>query len=90
MANESEPPFTLAELTELQELELSARGETRDDVIRSLRLRLGELRAGKGKGSGNGIHIGRSPHLSMESRIAALEAEVARLRALIEGGRNNG
>jgi hypothetical protein len=88
MLNESEPPITLAELVELEELELSARGETRDDAARSLRLRLERLRAGKD----NHIHTGGSPHLAphltMDTRIAALETEVARLRALIEGGRN--
>ena len=82
MLNESEPPITLAELVELQELELSARGETRDNAARNLRLRLERLRAGKG----NRVHGGDSSHL--ETRVAALEAEVARLRALIEGGRN--
>ena len=86
MLNESEPPITLAELNELQELELSARGETRDDITRFLRMRLDGLRAGNGKRT----HIGRSPQWPMETRIAALEAEVARLRMLIEGGRNNG
>jgi hypothetical protein len=84
MLNESEPPITLAELIELQELELSARGETRNDAARSLRLRLERLRGGKD----NHIHTGSSPYLAMDTRIAALEAEVARLRALIEGGRN--
>jgi hypothetical protein len=84
MLNESEPPITLAELIELDELELSARGETRDNAARSLRLRLERLRAG----NDNRIHAGGSPHLPMETRIAALEAEVARLRTLIEGGRN--
>ena len=84
MLNGSEPAITLAELVELEELELSARGETRDDAARSLRLRLERLRAGKD----NHIHAGGSPILAMETRIAALEMEVARLRTLIEGGRN--
>ena len=43
MLNESEPPITLAELVELQELELSARGETRDNAARNLRLRLEKI-----------------------------------------------
>jgi hypothetical protein len=81
MLNESEPPITLAELIELEELELTARGETRDDATRFLRSRLDGLRAGKGKRT----HIGRSPLWPVETRIAALESEVARLRALIEG-----
>jgi hypothetical protein len=84
MLNESEPPITLAELIELQELELSTRGETRDNAARSLRLRLERLRAAKG----SRIPTGDSPHLAMETRVAGLEAEVARLRTLIEGGRN--
>jgi hypothetical protein len=84
MLNESEPPITLAELIELDELELSARGETRDDAARSLRLRLERLRAGKS----SHIPAGGSLQPGIETRIAALEAEVARLRTLIEGGRN--
>jgi hypothetical protein len=84
MLNKSEPPITLAELIELQELELSARGETRNDATRSMRLRLERLRAGKGRR----MPAGGSHHPAIETRIAALEAEVARLRMLIEGGRN--
>jgi hypothetical protein len=89
MLNESEPPITLAELIEMQELELMARGETRDDASRSLRMRLERLRAGKASRT----PIAGSPMLSLssssyETRIAALEAEVARLRTLLEGGRN--
>jgi hypothetical protein len=84
MLNESEPPITLAELIELQELERNARGETQDDATRFVRLRLERLRAGKG----SRIPTESFPHLTMETRITALETEVARLRALIEGGRN--
>ena len=83
MPNESEPPITLAELIELEALESNARGETRDPA-RSLRMRLERLRAGQGKR----IQTQGASYLTMEARIAALEAEVARLRALVEGGRN--
>jgi hypothetical protein len=81
MLNGSEPPITLAELIELQELESSARSETRDDANRFLRMRLDGLRAGKA----DRMHSDRSRHLATETRIAALEVEVARLRALLEG-----
>jgi hypothetical protein len=81
MLNEFEPPITLAELTELQELELSARNEMRDDFTRSIRSRLEGLRAGKSSRR----YIEHSPDMAMETRVAALEADVARLRALIEG-----
>jgi hypothetical protein len=82
MTTESEPPITLAELVELNELEREARGVTADDITRSTRARLAQLREGKGRAK---------PHqVPLETRIATLEDEVKRLRELIENGRNNG
>ncbi len=82
MTTAPEPPITLAELVELNELERQARGVTADDITRSTRARLVELREGKGHAK---------PHyVPLETRIAVLEDEVKRLRELIENGRNNG
>jgi hypothetical protein len=82
MATASEPPITLAELVELNELERQARGVTADDITRSTRARLVELREGKGRA--------KPHHVPLETRIAVLEDEVKRLREFIENGRKNG
>ncbi len=73
-------PFTLAELVELNNLERASRGETRDDVTRHLRSRLRALRAGR---SSERKIATTKPPVSMESRVAALEKEVKRLRRMI-------
>ena len=86
MATAPEPPITLAELVEINELEREARGVTADDIARLMCARLAELRAGKGGGQ----RRERPHHVSLETRIAALEGEVKRLRELIENGQNNG
>jgi hypothetical protein len=86
MATASEPTITLQELLELNELEREARGESADDMTRAFRARLAALRARKADG---GIHEQprREP---LETRVAALEGEVKRLRELIESGRKDG
>jgi hypothetical protein len=82
----SEPPFTVNELIELQALELARRGETQDDVARSLRARLEELREAPA-----GMQPPTAPRgQSIEARVRELETEVGRLRVLIENGSKNG
>jgi hypothetical protein len=86
MPIESEPAFTLQELVELNELELKARGETEHDIARSLRARLNNLRVGRG----NAEVIERRQTGSVETRLAAVERDVKRLRELMENWQKNG
>jgi hypothetical protein len=82
----SEPPLTTGELLELAELQMKGRGQTWDDLTRSTRARLEALRLGQAAVSPR--ESGTSQ--SVESRLSELEAEVKRLRELLEGGPKNG
>jgi hypothetical protein len=86
MAAEPEPPFTLQELVELNELELNDRGKTEHDIARSLRARLNGLRARQGTSEG----LDRRETASLQTRLTAVENEVRQLRELIKGWQKNG
>jgi len=82
----SEGPLTAHELAELTTLQLARTGQTFDDVSRKLRAQLEALREGRDEPVTEGAPAGPS----IEARVAALEAEVKRLRVLAENGSKNG